>query len=66
MFLPIKNCPFCAARDAAVETIGSENRPFFAVACNVCETTGPVAQSYDGAVEAWNTRRNSGMDGDAT
>ena len=66
MFLPIKPCPFCATHDMTVDTIGNENRPFYAVSCNLCEATGPIAESYDDAVEAWNTRRSGPeMDGDA-
>jgi Lar family restriction alleviation protein len=56
MYLPIKPCPFCSSRDVAVETLGTENRPFYAVSCDDCEATGPLSDSYDGAIEAWNTR----------
>jgi Lar family restriction alleviation protein len=61
---PIKRCPFCSCRDISVDTLGTEDRIFYAVRCDDCEATGPLSQSYDGAVEAWNIRRaDTGGDG---
>jgi Lar family restriction alleviation protein len=64
MFLPIRPCPFCTNRDVEVDTLGDESRQFYAVSCDDCKATGPLSNSYEGAVEAWNMRdKKPGGDG---
>jgi Lar family restriction alleviation protein len=55
----LKPCPFCASRDLSVDTLGTQDRPFYAVSCGDCEATGPLARSYEGSVEAWNKRSDT-------
>ena len=64
MFIPhAKACPYCASRDFVVDALGSDARPHYAVRCCDCEATGPIARSYDAAVEKWNHRPKSDGDG---
>lgn len=52
----LKACPFCGKREARVDAVGSNERPFFVVVCGECEAEGPVARSSEAASKAWNTR----------
>jgi Lar family restriction alleviation protein len=63
MFTPQKSCPFCGSRETTIETLGTSARPFYAVECEDCEATGPLAISYEGAVEKWNARPKPDGDG---
>lgn len=54
---PLQPCPFCASIDLAIDHLGSAERPFFTVACEDCEATGPIAKSRTRAAKLWNTRR---------
>jgi Lar family restriction alleviation protein len=63
MLIPMEKCPFCRSRDLAVSRLGTQDRPFFAVECEDCEATGPLAISYEGAVEKWNARPKPDGDG---
>lgn len=52
MSKPLKECPFCAAKDACV--VGETD--WFYVACYTCHADGGGAETKEGAAIKWNTR----------
>jgi hypothetical protein len=49
----LKACPFCGWRQAQVEAIEG----VFCVECPDCCAAGPVEDTLENAVIAWNTRK---------
>ena len=46
----VKPCPFCRDKDPEVENIAVG----WHVACNKCNSSGPLRKDRDSAVELWN------------
>ena len=55
----LKSCPFCSADEFEDErmrlSLTSTSNGYFAIICS-CGATGPIRESEDKAIEAWNTR----------
>jgi Lar family restriction alleviation protein len=60
-----QSCPFCAAREYGDEgarlTLISTSHGYYAVTC-YCGAAGPIRESEEKAIEAWNRRDFSGGD----
>jgi Lar family restriction alleviation protein len=56
-----RSCPFCGEEEFEAEEIRlrltSTSNGYFAITCS-CGATGPIRESEDKAIEAWNTREH--------
>jgi Lar family restriction alleviation protein len=59
MSAELKPCPFCSSQNAAPYSVKSCH----SVLCTACGGEGPEADSEEEAIEAWNRRAASGMQG---
>ncbi len=50
----MENCPFCTSKQTRVLRVQFTSKS--AVECLVCGAYGPLSDSYNGAVVAWNER----------
>ena len=61
----LKSCPYCGAGEYGDEGVRlrltSTSNGYFAIICS-CGATGPIRDSEDRAIEAWNTRGHCGPD----
>ena len=60
--LTLKPCPFCA--EETTLNVVQESSPY--VDCMSCHASGPIGDSVQEAVEAWNTRKRKTMVAGAT
>lgn len=49
----LKSCPFCGSDDLYIP---HPEHVFAWILCNACDTEGPVKNTKEEAITAWNTR----------
>lgn len=54
----ISNCPFCGGDKLSLRQEPWNNVLYFRITCTECSAFGPEADSFEGASELWNMRRD--------
>lgn len=60
----LKHCPFCGSRKSKLGAYVDAEQSIHFVICLGCHADGPVKDTEEASIEAWNHRVNRKGDGD--